>query len=386
MKVTLFRDFAEDKRTSMEVYADNLSHYLTRQSDNTFQIRGFRPKLTTFVRGLPEAGNLRMRFARYFVYPMQAQHEQGELNHILDHGYAHLLRVLDPGTTIITVHDLIPLLAGQGKISGIDSRRRSPLSEYSASFLKKAAHLIAISHNTKNDLVEQCGCDPARITEIYYGVSPEYRPFAQEEQEQCRHALNLPDNATRLVLIIGGPFYKNQETSLKVFERLQARASGNPVMLVRLGRQSGSWDACLRSSPCRDQVIYLEYLTQAEMVFLYNAVDCLLFPSWYEGFGWPPLEAMACGTPVVVSNRASLPEAVGDAGLLCAPDDVDGLARAVTKLLREKDFREQQIQKGYTQIRNFNWQKNARGTVALYRKLEGIIRKNQEDSSGRITT
>jgi glycosyltransferase involved in cell wall biosynthesis len=358
----------DDKRTSMEVYANNLAQQLIRQKFAAFYIQEHRPQLSTLVGRLPEAANLRMRFARYIDYPRQAEQAQGTVNHILDHGYAHLLRVLDPARTVITVHDIIPILAGQGKIPGVVLPRRSRLSEYSASFLKKAAHIIAISQNTKTDLINYCGCSPEKISVIYYGLHADFRPFSKEEQNTFCHKLGLPRDDTRLILITGAQFYKNQQTSLHVFEKLLAQSSF-PVKLLRLGRKSRDWDSLMQISPARNHIIHLEYLAPEDMVLLYNTVDCLLFPSWYEGFGWPPVEAMACGTPVVVSNRASLPEAVGDAALMCEPDDIDALAQAVTRLLVDHNFREEQIQKGYKHIQRFNWQENAQRTATVYQRI-----------------
>lgn len=366
--VTLFRDYFEDRRTSMEVYGDNLAAQFTASPCEEFTIQEYRPELTAMIRVLPEKFNLQMRMARYVSYPSQARHVQGEINHILDHGYAHLLLTLDPKRTVITVHDIIPVLAGQGKIPGVVPGRRNRLSEFSASFLNKAAHIIAISSSTRQDLITHCGCSPDRISVVYYGLQPGFRHFSDQEQAQCRSNLNLPDMSTKLVLITGAEFYKNQSTSLQVFEKLLS-ISKQPIKLVRLGRKSGKWNAMLQKSSAVEHTIHLEYLSPEKMVDLYNGVDCLLFPSWYEGFGLPPVEAMACGTPVVTSNRASLPEAVGDAALIFDPDDVDGLARAVADLLQDKGYREKQITKGYKQIQRFSWQRNARQTRDIYQRV-----------------
>ena len=366
MNITLFRDFVEDKRTSMEVYADNLLEHLPRLAEHALIIQQYRPYLSGLVHTLPQQGNLRMRFARYIGYPLQARKHQGEINHILDHGYAHLLRVLDPHKTVVTVHDIIPVLAGQGKIPGVERQRRSRLSEYSASFLKKAAHIIAVSQNTKQDLVDYCGCNANRITVSYSGIDPLFRSLSGGAQKkQCRHGLDLPEDETRLLLITGAEFYKNQETSLQVFGKLRNRCQ-YPLKLVRLGRMTRQWQICLQASSYRDHIIHFENLSPEDMVRLYNAVDCLLFPSWYEGFGWPPLEAMACGTPVVVSDRASLPEAVGSGAIICAAENVDGLTANVQRLLEDGIFRKQQIERGMTSIQRFNWANNAQEVFTVY--------------------
>jgi len=227
-----------------------------------------------------------------------------------------------------------------------------------------------VSNNTKNDLVAYCGCQPEKITVIYNGVESEFGFFSKEDQKKCRDELGLPQDETRLLLITGAEFYKNQETSLRVFEQLQTTCSC-PVTLIRLGRNSRKWNSGVQASPYRDRVLHFEYLSRKDMVRLYNAVDCLLFPSWYEGFGWPPVEAMACGTPVVVSDRASLPEAVGDAGIIYAPDDVTSIAAALVRLFEDSQHRAQQIAKGLQHIKKFSWQQHAADTVKIYKQLAG---------------
>ena len=366
--VTLFRNFIEDQRTSMEIYADQLLKNLQKLDLDFFHFNEYRPIFGRLTNMLTDKANLRMRTARYFDYPLQAKKRGGTVNHILDHGYAHLLKVLDPEMTVITVHDIIPLLASRGEIKGVEKDRKRWLSEYTARFYKMARHIIAISENTKNDLIQYCDCKPESITVIYYGINPVFKPVNTLEKNKLRQLFNLPQDNTKLILIVGEAFYKNRYTSLKVLERLACNY-GSAIGLVSLGRNSPDWNYAITNSPQRSKVIHIDYLSSEDMLRLYNAVDCLLFPSWYEGFGIPPLEAMACGIPVVTSNAASLPEAVGDAGLVFAPDDVTGMTDAIERLLKDNEFRKDQVRKGLEHVKNFNWTKNITETLEVYRKI-----------------
>ncbi len=365
-RVTLFRDFVEDGRTSMERYADQLAFSLEATDRENYVVKQYRPRLGSLTRKLPQVANLRMRYGRYVDYPRQSKKVSADIFHIVDHGYAHLLKVLDPAKAIVTVHDMIPLLAGRGLIPGV-TLRRNWLAEYSSTYLRRAARIIAVSENTKRDIIRYCGCEPGRIEVIYSGLGNGFGR-SEEEKVDARKALGLPGEPVKLVLITGAEYYKNHPTSLAVMQLLQERY-GDGIALVRLGQDSREWQGCLENSAFSGKIMQLSNLTAEQVIRLYSTVDCLLFPSWYEGFGWPPLEAMACGTPAVTSNRASLPEVMGDAGPTFEADDVEGMAAAIEKLLFDADYRAGQIDRGIKQAAKFNWESAARQVQRVYDTL-----------------
>lgn len=368
MLVTFLRDFIEDGRTSMEGYSDNLLAQLSRRHGDELEIREFRPVLGRTAL-LPEALNMRMRVARYLSYPRQVRRlEKGGVVHILDHGYAHLMSVIDPRRTVLTVHDIIPILAGRGLIAGVPRIRRNWLAEWTATFYRRAVRIVADSVSTKADLIRYCGCVPEHIDVIYPGIDPGYRPLATAQRTTARRSLGLPVDE-KLVLVLGSAYYKNLETSVRVIEQVSKQLKG--LRLVHLGGPSPYWDNALRGSPIGDSVIELPFVPAAEMVQLYNAVDCLLFPSWYEGFGLPPLESMACGTPAVTSNAASLPEVAGNAALTAAPDDIAQLAEHVRRLLEDATFRSGVVERGLVQRERFDWVDGCARLMEIYRQVEG---------------
>jgi glycosyltransferase involved in cell wall biosynthesis len=308
-----------------------------------------------------------MRFARYADYPWQARKIDSDIYHITDHGYAHLMTVLDPERSVITVHDIIPLLAGRGLIPGMQMRRQA-LAEYSFSWLKRAARLIAVSESTRSDIIAHCDCDPDRVDVVHQGLGAEFTPLAAESAESLRRSLGLPADGKKLVLVTGSAHYKNHQTSLEILQRLHAE-HGDQLALVHLGGTRPVWKSALAQSGYKHPVIELSGLGREQLVRLYNAVDCLLFPSWYEGFGWPPLEAMACGTPAVTSNRASLPEIMGSAGPTFDAADVDGMAACLEKLLFEPTYRQDQIDRGIAQAATFSWERASFEVAGVYDKL-----------------
>jgi glycosyltransferase involved in cell wall biosynthesis len=309
-----------------------------------------------------------MRLSRYLLYPWQARSHKADINHVVDHGYAHLLQVLDPDKTVVTAHDLIPLLAWNGRIPGMTYPHRPRLGEYSLRFLRKARYVFAVSESTKKDLIEHCGCSPDRIRVIYYGLHTSFRVFGPRERTRVRRDLGLPDETVKLILITGRQSYKNHPVCLQVLRRIQAE-SQDRVAMVRVGRSTAEWEAALGATGTRQSVISIPFLPHNRMVDLYNSVDCLLFPSLYEGFGWPPLEAMACGAPVVTSNVASLPEVVGEAGLMREPGDVEGLAASVRAVLEDADLRKNLTERGLVRARSFTWERHATQVLQAYEEL-----------------
>ena len=362
----MLRDFPEDMRTSMERYSDQLASSLQVEGAGAYHFSEYKPRLGSIACKLPQLANMRMRYARYIDYPAQANRVRSDIYHIVDHGYAHLLKVLEPEKTVITAHDVIPLLAGRGLIPGV-RLRRNWLAEYSSSYLRRARKIIADSESTKSDIISYCGCEPGNIEVIYPGLGNEFRNMG-ESSGFLRKKLGLPGEEVKLVLISGGQFYKNHATSLKIMGVLHQRY-GQSVSLVRLGQNSPEWQWHLASSGYKGDIRQLSNLTEEQVISLYNAVDCLLFPSWYEGFGWPPLEAMACGTPAVTSNRASLPEVMGEAGPTFEADDAESMTTAVEKLLFDADYRAAQVARGVCQAAKFSWQSTARQVLGVYDSL-----------------
>jgi glycosyltransferase involved in cell wall biosynthesis len=372
LNVTLFRGFVEDGRQSMEVYGDGLRRAVCSSAPDRCQVREYRPGLWPGMAN----GPWQMRFARFAAYAWQGRRQQGQVNHIVDHGYGHLLYALDPRRTVVTVHDLIPLVRWCGGIAGVSRGRKPWLNLISFGALRRAKHLIAASWNTQRDLVELIGCDPFAITVIYYGVESKFYPYPADGKAAARHALQLPSDGTARVLTTGAQFYKNQRGAIRAFASFQSRYAGK-VEVITAGAPTPEWSRAVRECGLEGSARCTGVLSHAQMPDLYNSVDCLLFPSFYEGFGWPPLEAMACGTPVVASNAASLPEVVGDAGLMCGPEDCDGLARALQGVLTNEDLRRSLIGRGLKRAKQFSWERAARETLEVYEQVATSVTRDR---------
>lgn len=367
MKVQFFTDFSEDRRVSMENYAFQLSTGL--RANTGYSVASFRPLMPDWLLHLPLSELMRLRIARFLLYPNQAKMAaDADIYHIIDHGYAHLMRKIDPRKTVVTVHDLIPLLAYQKKIPGLEFKVRPYLVEYSLSFLKYAAKIITVSNNTKNDLVKLLGCSPEKIEVIHNGLSENFKPSSLEQKKQFQKEFGLPSLDCCIILVTGTQVYKNHETSLRILQSLGTICE-KPVYMLRLGAQSSTWDDLVSKYSLKDRVFNTGFIASSRIPDVYNCADCLLFPSWYEGFGWPPVEAMACGIPAVVSNAASIPEVVDDAALMSSPDDVESLTRQIYQVLSDRSLRLSLIEKGLNRAKLFNWPSTISKLESVYKSL-----------------
>jgi glycosyltransferase involved in cell wall biosynthesis len=366
--LVLFRDFLEDNRTSMEVYSDNLESALKPITGDLLMVNSYAPSIPDWLFKCKLPRGVRIRYARYFSYPNQAKKNQGIINHIVDQSYAHLLNAIDSKRTVITVHDLIPILAWKGVVPGLSYPHFPLLFKLTVASLSKARAIIAVSNSTKEDLITHCGLSASNITVVHNGIDTCFRSFSKEKSQSLRSRFRFPDENTYVVLITGNQSYKNHLTSFQVVSKLES-ITNKSIQLVWLG---ADYEMCEKYSAdvvLTNDVILLKNLNLDKLVELYNSVDCLLFPSWYEGFGLPPLEAMACGTPVVTSNVASIPEVVGDAAIMLPPDDVDGLAVAVKNILENKVLRNEYIERGLKNVKNFTWEQCASDVLSVYKEI-----------------
>jgi glycosyltransferase involved in cell wall biosynthesis len=364
-QIVLIRGFNEDEPVSTAVYANGLIEALKKYPAAEFIGKEIQPNLLLPFMMQSKWG---MRFARYMIFPFQVPKPKGAITHILDHRYSHLLYKSKPEKTIVTVTDLMPVLWWKGLLP-VHQKKGIPITVlYSLIALKRATHIITISSNTKKDLVKLIRCDPSKISVAHLGVDPIFRPYPKELRSNLRDQYFGPEPKV-LLLITGFRFYKNHNAALEILALLLENGFRN-AFIVKTGNPSQDWLNLVKKYNLEQNVINLGFIPRDQMPDLYNAVDVLLFPSLYEGFGLPPLEAMACGTPAVTSNVASLPEVMGDVDMMCDPFDIIGYLKKIQSLINNEDFRHRIIQQGIAQSGKFTWEETARITMAVYNLVE----------------
>ena len=269
--------------------------------------------------------------------------------------------------TVVTIHDLIPLI--------LPAYRGSLLvrayTRLVAAAARRADAVIADSQASKRDIVRLLGIPSHRVHVVYLAADEKFGPVKDAAlMEAVRRKYGLPD---RYILYLGGfDCRKNVATLLQAFAHLRRPADLKLAIAGKLPER----DTPFFPHPRRlaeelgleERVAFIGWVAEEDKPALYTGAVAFVFPSLYEGFGLPVLEAMACGTPVVASDRASLPEVVGQGGLLVDPTDVDDLAAAMERLLTDEGLRAELGERALAQAAKFRWEKTARETLAVYRK------------------
>jgi glycosyltransferase involved in cell wall biosynthesis len=267
--------------------------------------------------------------------------------------------------TIVTVHDLSFIRYPQCA----DANLRAYLNKVVPRSVHRADLILADSQSTKDDLVELLGVDARRIEVVYPGVEKRFRPIEDQALlEKVRKRYNLPP---RFILGLGTLQPRKNFTGLiRAFADLRFAISN--LHLVIVGGKGWLYEeifATVEHLGLGKKVVFPGFVADEDLPALYNLADLFVFPSLYEGFGLPPLEAMACGTPVVTSNASSLPEVVGEAGLIVAATKVEDLAETMQRVLGDNALRERMIAKGVDQARKFTWKEAASRLLSLYETL-----------------
>jgi glycosyltransferase involved in cell wall biosynthesis len=250
--------------------------------------------------------------------------------------------------------------------------------------LRQADRIIAVSENTKNDILELSGVASEKVTVIYPGNNIVKRVVARDEEQAflLQHGLlsaaaanpaaSSSSDQNRLILYLGNiEPRKNIAGLIDAFNILRAKTPAG-LKLVLAG--ADGWKnkkiyAAWKNSPYQDDIKFLGYISQREKEILYNLATVFAYPSFYEGFGFPPLEAMTYGVPVVCSNVSSLPEVVGEAGLLVDPDQPREIAQALELALTDEELRRRLIAKGYERIKHFSWPQAAAQYLQVFNEV-----------------
>ncbi len=272
---------------------------------------------------------------------------------------------LNWGRTVLTVHD-----ATVWRLPDTTSKKgRCYFKGLYKLSMGRSKRVVTYSQNSRDEISRFASLPKEKIVAIYPAANEVFQPMRNENRlRTTERELGLPRH---FILTVGTiEPRKNHLTLIQVYETLRRRY-GFKHKLVIVGRKAWGYKQLIgriNRSLYKDDILLTGFIPTSQLVAVYNLAQLFIYPSVYEGFGLPPLEAMSCGCPVVASNSSSLPEVVADAGILIDPYDVEAMAEAVTRLLEDGSLRETMITKGFDRARTFTWEKAALATLRVYRE------------------
>ena len=265
-------------------------------------------------------------------------------------------------------------LMGDGRTAELDSAVKDLGREMQRriTIVDSSGVVLADSENTREDVIELLMVPSSRVEVVYPGVGEAFGVI--EDEQTLARTRDLYNLHSPFILSVGTlEPRKNLVTLLDAYATVW-RDNGPEHKLVVAGRKGWLYEGALRRVEqlgLEDDVVFLGFVAEDHLPALYCLADLLVFPSIYEGFGLPPLEAMACGTPVITSDSSSLPEVVGDAGLMVPAEDDESLAEAIRNLLEDAYLREDLVRRGLSRAAEFTWEAAGAKLLEIYRRLDG---------------
>lgn len=361
--------------TGIAAYTRNLATAITATAEvNASFFYGFGWSGEIRSAPLPGAAGLRSSILKLIPRPywlkrlgQQRFFSRGVRAHAFDVYHEPGLLPFDfAGPTVITIHDLSPLRHPETH----PADRVRNIERYLPRVVGRAAKIIVDSEFVKREVVELLGVQPTRIRAILLGVSDEYRPRTAQQVGRCLNRYGLRHGGYILAVGTLEP-RKNLLQGIEAHARLPLNVRRRYPMVIAgaKGWLSEALERRIRAAEQAGEVRWLGYVPADDLPQLYAGARLLIYPSLYEGFGLPVLEAMASGIPVVTSNRASLPEVAGDAAIMIDPADPDAMRDALLRVAEDENEARRRGELGKAQARRFSWQACARQTLEVYREV-----------------
>lgn len=365
---------------SMDVYADGITAGLKAIRPD-WQITEVCPVPTDRHASSPLL-RARKAYERFWAFPRQVQKQAADFDivHIVDHSEGHIAKRFkhndhepnspsDHSAVVVTCHDLINYFYPSNVQGSVHLPLVSDhLWKSSINGLKQAQHIVNVSDATAKDVNRILDIPFEQMSVVYNAVESDFRPLDEQRVTCLRRGLNASPETCCLLNVGSNHPRKNIDTILSVLALLKQQAF--PVQFWKVGcnftAKQTSW---IESQGLSEQIKYLGNPDKHRLIEIYNAADVLIAPSTYEGFGFTLLESMACGTPAITSNTSAMPEVIGDAGVLAAPDDTSAIAQAVIRLHTDTAYRQGLIEKGLDRAKNFTWKNASEQIARIYEAL-----------------
>lgn len=297
------------------------------------------------------------------LYPLIVANKskKNRVKHITSQNLAYLLKWLKLKNTIVTCHDLIPW---------VYEKKHAAFWKYNIAGMKKADRIITVSEYSKSEIIKYLNYPEENIDIVYPAVNHEN--YQKRRKEELLINPNIPNNY-KIILYVGSEQPRqNVPNIIKAISKLKKKYPN--IKFVKIGRPDfiGAREENLnliKHLKLEKNVIFVDYVPEKELPQWYNFADLFIYPCSYAGFGLPPLESMACGTPVITSNTTSLPEVVGDAGIMVDPDNIEELAIKMYNVLTNDSLAKGMAKKGLKRSKMFNWNESAKKTEQIYENM-----------------
>ena len=350
----------------VQYYADHIMREALKSSPEHYEFHALISR--SYAGELPANGS----YIRPIIHNRMHRilYEHSILNSIskrydITHCPAYILPGKLRGRGVITIHDTIaldfPELCKNSNALYFNLRMKRGIRD--------AAHIITVSEKAKEDIIRNCNISPDKITAIYPGIDPIFRHEENQQRiQEVKSKYALPD---RYMLFTGNiEPKKNLPGLLRAYDILLRRGMGHKLVIV------GQWGwkykdvlKCLEIPGLRENICFLNYVERADLPAIYSLAGLFVFPSIYEGFGFPPLEAMACGTPVVASYAGALQETTGGNAVYVDPYSPEDIASKIELCLTDDGLRERLIRNGYSHACSFTWDKAWKQTLNVYKAI-----------------
>ncbi len=364
MKIGVITDSIDDQSAGVGTYARGLAQALPATASG-HEVTFVHRRPDEFYRGRSELvfPGWGSKLVRKQLLMSRAL---GDAGFDLVHETFHFPPFLAPArfVKVMTIHDMTPF---------VQPRRNMSLRNWLWHRLllpplaRRADHILTDSEHSRRDIVKTIGLPPDRVSVAHLAADEQFRPRSLEEQERARSTYRLPE---RFLLFVGTiEPRKNLVRLVRAYERA-APALGDVGLVIAgsLGWRYGPILDAVRRSPAGSRICLPGPIAGEDLPAVYSAALAFVYPSLYEGFGLPPLEAMQCGCPVITSNVSSLPEVVGDAAITLDPLVEAGLAHSIERLAHDEALREELREKGVRRAQCFSWRQCAEATVAGYER------------------
>ncbi len=335
--------------------------------NNSFK-KGKETKPTLPAFDNPKIGYKNLKISKKILNPLWDSVRLPRIEHLIGdfdvyHAPTHNELPLTKRKKVLTIHDL-SFMMGNWHLPEF----KQYLGEYFPRAASKADLIIADSESTRKDVIERLRVDESRVKTVYLAASSFSRRI--EDKNEISTILKKYSIDRDYILYVGTiEPRKNVANIIKAYDIFRSSESDGPL-LVLCGGKGWMYEEIMdtfQKSPHKNDILFTGYASNDELPFLLSGALLFIYPSFYEGFGLPVLEAMACGAPVITSNISSLPEVAGDAAIQIKPDNVEEMANAIGRVAASKELRDEMTQKGFIHNSGFSWERCARETLEIYR-------------------